>query len=237
MSVLTRQHLDRVFDDYRWSAPDGAHTTPPEVTLIAPDILRQVLRHKADVLPRPLVQGLCAALHAATVSHRNPALVHYYTDAGGHWLMASVRPYILGEGCDGTRDREMYFLLGQFLHYAMRHHARWPSMPQDHKDVADLWLEAYRWRLKEMDARKAADEANSLRRRGRACLGGHALDGIGAEPADLVQFDPDWPPEQVQQLLHDAYDMNHRSLVTVLERWIEQPGPPTTSRQPSSGQK
>lgn len=219
--AASSQDIARALDDYRRAIPDGAHTRIPEVTLVAPQTLRAAMHIVGDVLPGSLMRTLRANLHAASISHRDVALVHYHTDAGGHWLMASVRPYLLGEGCDGTRDRELYYLLGDFLHHVLAHPDDYPGFPRSRDALADLWLTAYGWRLQGMEPDAAMAETDSLRARGRACLDGRALDNIGDEPAALVRFDPAWPTDQVHKLLRDAYDMNHRSLVQALETWLD----------------
>ena len=165
-------------------------------------------------------------LREANATGRKLAIIHYCNIVGEHWLQLSTRPYVLGDGCDGTRDREMKYLLGDFLRHALAHPERFPNVPKDVASLKALWLTAYAWQLENLPDDKAKAEREQWLRIGHAIFDGKAMEDMGCTPEEIVTFDPAWPDDQVDRLLKDAYDMNYRSLVVILEDWLERSAEP-----------
>lgn len=202
-----RGGLAAVLNDYTRAVTNGAHTRLPEITLLDPGLVRRALAGLTVRLRRSFSDTLRGQLRKAESSSRKLAMVHYHTVAGGHWLQCSVRPYRLGEGCDGARDRELKYLLGHFLNHATAHPDIYPGISRE--NLSDFWLEAYAWQTSNLPPAQAKAEKNSFRRAGRLIIEGCALEGIGAAPDELVEFDTAWPAPQDKKLLADAYDVNN----------------------------
>lgn len=210
-------------DDYLAGGNTKAYIDLPEVTLLPAGSL-SLLAHvpvtsgrKIHMIDSDTVQ------HVESVAESRGgevAIIHYSAPGSDyHWLQLSARPFIPGDRCDGTRDAEALYVLGQFLRHCLEHPDRYPLMPKTYTAMTRCVYEAESWRTSISPSRQHRElEAARALQEGIRILDPHALDGIGASPEALTRFDPDWPPEQIQQLLYSLYDMNHRSLVN----WVDE---------------
>ena len=114
---------------------------------------------------------------------------------------------------------------GDFLRQPT-HTERFPNVPKDVARLKAIWLTAYAWQLENLPDDKAKATREQWLRIGQAIFDGKALEDMGCTPEELVTFDPAWPDDQVDRLLKDAYDMNYRSLVVILEDWLERSAEP-----------
>ena len=200
------------------------HTKLAEVTLLPPGDMPQVMRHYRGPLRRPQTDTMHRVLREANATGRKLAIIHYCNLVGKHWLQLSTRPYVLGDGCDGTRDREMKYLL--VTSWQPTHTERFPNVPKDVARLKAIWLTAYAWQLENLPDDKAKATREQWLRIGHAIFDGKAMEDMGCTPEEIVTFDPAWPDDQVDRLLKDAYDMNYRSLVVILEDWLERSAEP-----------
>lgn len=184
-----------------------------EVTLLTVDAFKQVLpgilKHGQDSFFSN--NAIQCAVNLATSRQGHVAIVKYDTFEGGHFLMCSARPFVAGDHCDGTRDSEMYYLLGLFLNYTLEHPERFPDFPKTREQCERFYLEAYPDR----------DKSESLIYGKRILNPEQILSDLNYDESYLVQYDPNWPVEQIEDLLCSTYDMNHRSLVDWLHERLE----------------
>ena len=130
----------------------------------------------------------------ASSTNRNVLLV-INNGPNGDWYQISVRPYRIGERCDGTRDVEALTM----LHYMLF-------------ELSEKWGAAsvLNW----LDEFEYVHPGHSL----------EWFSPDGLDPVeDWLDFsyDHSWPVSQIEQLLADLYDMNRRTLVDFLVTKIE----------------
>jgi len=132
--------------------------------------------------PRDVLAG---AVETARKSRRK-VLLETHKGPNGRWWQFSVRPYRIGERCDGTRDDEAWLMLWRMSHDIEKLKA-W-NMP----DAA--------FRIRQFADASGIHRSSSIPNFMRPIR----------EWVDLT-YDKKWPVRQVEELLADLYDMNYRS--------------------------